>query len=97
MFMKRAVPEFNSFSLDAQRRIIVVDSHNHRVQIFNDEGVFERFIVRYNKGDDVYLEPTDVMCLPDNRAAVLLRGVKDACRTEVRVYPCDGSPDVLSC
>ena len=84
-------------AVDENGRIIVADSHNHRVQIFNDEGVFERFVVRYNRGDDVYLQPVDVLYIGRGRVAVLLRGFKDACRSEVRVYPCDGSPDILSC
>ena len=89
--------KLTGISIDERGRIIVADTDNHRVQIFDDEGNFLRFIVRFNKGDDVYLKPVDVHYVGNNKVAVLLRGAKDACLTEIRVYACDGAPEVLSC
>ena len=80
--------QFNNpvgITVDEQDRIIVADRNNHRVQLFDAEGTFIEYIVRYNKGEDVYMAPVDVASVNDN-VAVLLKGIRDAHAGEVRVY-----------
>ena len=45
----------------------------------------------------MYMLPVGLSYLGNGEVAVLLRGEKDALVSEVRVYPCDGHPDILSC
>lgn len=67
--------------------IFVAEKGNNRVQIFTPEGEFIRYLVRYSRGDDIYLAPFDLVCLPNQEVAVLLVGSKDARAAEVRIYP----------
>ncbi|XP_076444644.1 uncharacterized protein LOC143282769 [Babylonia areolata] len=50
--------------------IILADSHNHRVQILNQFGVFKRAFGRRGSGPGEFNEPTDVAELPNGDIAV---------------------------
>ena len=73
-------------AVDADDNILVADSRNNRVQLLTATGKFHHYVVRYNRGDDVYMSPTDVATLPDGSVAVLMCGVRDSDVGEVRVY-----------
>ena len=73
---------------DSSDRIVVTDPGNQRVQLFSKEGEFRCFIVRYNRGSDVSVAPVDVTQAGCDEVAVMLRGTKDACVGEVRIYEC---------
>ncbi len=75
-------------TLDSNDRIIVADRDNHRVTLFDPEGTFIEYVVRYDRGENVYLAPIDVASINDREVAVLLNGTRDADAGEARVYSC---------
>ena len=84
--------------VDALKRIAVVDNGNQRVQLVDESGHFLRYIVRLHDGDDVYQTPVAVAgAHNEGCVAVLLNGTNGNCHSEVRVYKCEGSADVMSC
>ena len=77
--------------------IVVADTGNQRVQRITSDGRFCRYIVRYNRGDSVYMSPTDVVSVSGpgggggsgGLVAVLLTSTGSVAAAEIRVYPCD--------
>jgi DNA-binding beta-propeller fold protein YncE len=72
-------------AVDDGGRIFVAEKGNNRVQMFDADGEFIRYLVRYKQGDDVFLAPFDVVCLPNMEVAVLC-AIKDAVAAEIRIY-----------
>ncbi len=74
-------------AVDADGRMIITEKDNHRVQLFTARGVFIRFIVRYNRGPDVYMAPIDAHVINSNtQVAILLSGTRHSLAGEVRMY-----------
>ena len=73
-------------TVDEEGRVVVADRGNHRAQYFTKYGEFIKFIVRYNKGDQVYMAPQDVVSWGPNAVALLLSSTREAAAAEVRIY-----------
>ena len=85
--------------IDGQNRIAIVDNGNERVQLFDESGNFLRYIVRFRGGkQNMFQTPVAVTgAYNSDSVAVLLNGKNGNEHSEVRVYKCNGSANMLSC
>ena len=83
------------FKSTHEKRICIRLQQTHSLQVLvRDSLVHLAYLIaicllgRYVCGEDVYMSPIDVLPLPNNEAAVLLRGDREASAAEIRIYSC---------
>lgn len=75
-------------SVDRSGRVVVADTHEHRIAIFSPEGELVETHGRMGRGPGEFIYPTDVACGPDGRWYVSEYGGND----RVQIFDADWTP-----
>ena len=69
--MGTGVGEFrtpHALALDSRGRVVVADRGNHRLQIFDQDGMFLEQIQKFGRTSDLYIDPNDLVYAIDSES-----------------------------